>query len=135
MNEGNLLVFERPFFLSNPFSDTIALNFMRHHRFIFQPEEYLTVKLPGKEQITAQTGLWDSSFLTSFEIGILISRWAASSINLQGVNGTVMSNWNGNIPKDNSAVDHNYGNINLGKGNSATLYYYNETWYITGLQK
>jgi hypothetical protein len=133
MKEGNLVVFERPFFLSDPFADTITLNFMKHHRFIFQPTEYQRVVLPSGKQIKDQTGLWDADFSTSLEIKILITKWATNAINLQGVDGAVMVNWNGDIPKENNNTGHNYGNINLEKGDSVTLYYYNESWYITSL--
>jgi hypothetical protein len=133
MNEGNLVVFERPFFLSDPYSNTITQNFMKHHRFIFQPTEYLKVVLPSGQQIKDATGLWDANFSTSLEIKILISKWATESINLQGVDGGTLIDWKGGTPSDNSNTGHSYGNINLSKGDSVTLYYYNTCWYITSL--
>ncbi|MDR3140177.1 MAG: hypothetical protein LBU37_00355, partial [Tannerellaceae bacterium] len=135
MNEGNMVMFERPFFSSDPRSDTITLNFMKHHRFIFQPNEYVRVALPSGQQIKNQTGLWDSDFSTSFEIRILITKWATESINLQGVDGGNLIDWKGGTPSDNNNTGHNYGNIDLSKGDSVTLYYYNTCWYITNLMR
>ncbi len=135
LNGGNLIVFERPFYTSAPRLDTIYNNFMNFNKFIFQPYEYLSVRVPSADQITDAIGKWDASFNSSIEIKILITRHATESINLQGVNGTVLINNNGDIPRDNNNTGHNYGNINLSKGDAVTIYYYNNAWYITSLSR
>lgn len=133
INKGSLIINERP--CTSNVSDAIVLNIKTTRRFVFQPAYYLSVYLPSREQIESMIGLWDAGFASGIEINILLTRWASQGVNIQGVAGGILVDGNGGIPKDNNSISGNYGNINLTKCDSCTLYYFNETWYITHLNR
>lgn len=135
INRGSFILNERFYPGTTPYTNSIYSNFSNYRQFIFQPNNYQKVVLPSRAQIESVVGLWDAGHATGIEIKIIITRWATNSINLQGNVKAYLIDNNGNVPGDNNNTGNSYGNIDLSKGDSCTLYYCNEAWYITQLNR
>ncbi|MCD7849531.1 MAG: hypothetical protein LUH63_07170 [Parabacteroides sp.] len=109
--------------------------------FVYQPPSPLNVDLPTPAQIQSgfgqiyndYNGDWINTQNGSYiEITILVTRWAASYIRIRGNSAANLIDQNGNA---SNAGTYTYGALDLNKGNSVKLGYFNSSWYIVSLYR
>ena len=103
------------------------INNIRHtHTFIFTSvaSNMHAIYLPNHSQIIQITGKSNASFELVIVMSIHVE---GSNVRIQGVNGGVLLDNNGNWHAGN-----NYGYMDMGKGDVLKLRYYNGHYYITG---